>query len=215
MYAHPPRCSSTALPYTKQLKSRSYIFCFCWQLLTSHQRLVRHFGCFILFAIFLMALSFQSERHWIQPPRRSPITCSHPSRESTWELWSPCKFFFLLLSPQTNTPLETVCTIFLLKELNKNWQGRYFSFQILAVRVALVHWEEKCSPSYFTCCTHCLCWVGFSWQHGNTWIYTSLMLHYGIWASSSYSFCRTVPWESTIWPLTDYSCPLQVCHALK
>lgn len=86
MYAHPPRCSSTAFPCTKQLKCISYIFCFCWHLLTSHQRLIMHFGCFILFVVFLMALSFYSERHWIQPPLRSPITYS---RESTSRLMVP------------------------------------------------------------------------------------------------------------------------------
>lgn len=93
MYAHPPRCSNTALPYTKQLKCRSYIFCFCWQLLTSYQSLIRHFGCFISFVIFLMALSFQSERHWIQPPLRSPITCSHVNRESTSRIMVPLQVF--------------------------------------------------------------------------------------------------------------------------
>lgn len=122
MYAHPPHCSSTALPYTKQLKSRLYIFCLCWQLLPSQQRLMRRFGCFISFVIFLMALSFQSEKPWDLPSLMAmPAGKAHP------ELWSPCKFFVLLLSPQTCTPLETVSPTFLLKEPTKSWQGSSFS----------------------------------------------------------------------------------------
>lgn len=125
MYAHPPRCSSSALPDTKQLKCRSYIFCFCWQLLTSYQRLIRHFGCFISFVIFLMALSFQSERHWIQPPLKSLY--SHASRESISRIMVPCKFFLLLLSPQTYTPLETVCHMFI-ERVKWKLTGQLFFF---------------------------------------------------------------------------------------
>lgn len=136
-YAHPPRCSSTALPYTKQLKCRLSTFCFWWQLLTTHQWLIRHFGCFTSFVIFLMALSFQSERHWIQAFLSSPITYSHASRESTSRIMVPLQVLPpVAVTTDIYTFRDCVYHIFM-----ENWQGSYFSFPVPAVRVALVHWE--------------------------------------------------------------------------
>lgn len=84
MYAHPPRCSSTALLYTKQLKSRSYIFWFCWQLLPSHQRLIKafwmlHLVCYLPDGIIIP----------VRKAGRSLIPYGHASRESTSRIMVP------------------------------------------------------------------------------------------------------------------------------
>lgn len=150
MYAHPPRCSSTALPYTKQLKSRSYIFWFCWQLLPSHQRLIKafwmlHLVCYLPDGIIIP----------VRKAGRSLIPDGHASRESTSRIMVPRQVLPPLLSARTCTPLETVSPTFLLKELHKNWQGSSFSSPALAVRVALAHCRAL--TLLFTCCTHRPC----------------------------------------------------------
>lgn len=148
MYAHPPRCSSTALPYTKLLKSKLYIFCLCWQLLPSHQRLIRHFGCFTSFVIFLMALSFQSERHWdLLSLTAMPAGKAHP------ELWSSCKFCLLFLSPWTCTPLGTVSPTFLLRESTKSDGAALFPPHPCKGGLSTL----QSTHGLFTFCTHSPC----------------------------------------------------------
>lgn len=185
------------IPYTKQLKSRSYIFCFCWQLLPSHQRLIRHFGCFISFVIFLMAFSFQAERHW-DPPSLMAM----PAGKSTPRIMVPLQVLpAVTVTADMHTLRGCVHCIFI-ERVHKKWQGSSFPCPALAVGMALAH----CRVIYRLHTQPVLGWLQLAaWNPLDLHIADvplqcmSLLL---------WEFLQTVPWKNPVWPLTAWSCPL-------